>query len=177
MWVLFACKAKSRYRRMPNGRMVTMIKNLFKKKNTIEKEMKSKLQFIFEHDGRKYYKLDNKVNLPFNRFVLVMSLLERLSSGLSGKDMSMALDTLEKYLNKGIAHPNSAAKIGAIVSILRERQQNVIHKDLMLNIVAVMTFRDDESIMDDMNQTIMKEKLKVFESLCDNEGAYNFFCR
>ena len=112
------------------------LRNLFKRKkeNTYEDEMRQKLVFAFEFDNHKYYKLDNKVNLPFSRFAIVMSLLERLSCGLDGSDMSKALDTIEKYLNKGIAHPNSAAKIGAVVSILRERQQNVIHKDLMLTL-------------------------------------------
>lgn len=153
------------------------LRNLFKRKkeNTYEDEMRQKLVFAFEFGDHKYYKLDNKVNLPFSRFAIVMSLLERLSCGLDGSDMSKALDTIEKYLNKGIAHPNSASKIGAVVSILRERQQNVIHKDLMLNIVNAMTFRDDESVTGEISSTITKEKLEVFERLCDNEGAYNFF--
>jgi hypothetical protein len=140
-----------------------------------EQDTRSKLVLAFEHEGHKYYRFPNELSLPFYRFTNSMMLLERLSSGMSGSEMDKVLDVMEKALSKGLSIPKNASVVATCIHVLRERQQTVIHKDLLLNIACVFTVRDDESATGELNPHIHEEKLKVFESLAEKEGEHGFF--
>lgn len=140
-----------------------------------EQDTRSKLVLAFEHEGHKYYRFPNELSLPFYRFTNSMMLLERLSSGTSGAEMDKILDVMEKALSKGLSIPKNASVVATCIHALRERQQTVIHKDLLLNIAAIFTVRDDESATGELNPHIHEDKLKVFESLAEKEGEHGFF--
>ena len=144
-------------------------------KFSYEQDTRSKLVLAFEHEGHKYYRFPNELSLPFYRFTNSMMLLERLSSGMSGSEMDKVLDVMEKALAKGLSIPKNASVVATCIHVLRERQQTVIHKDLLLNIACVFTVRDDESATGELNPHIHEEKLKVFELLAEKEGEHGFF--
>jgi hypothetical protein len=102
-----------------------------------------------------------------------MALLERLSSGLSGNEMESILNEMEKALSAGLGNPKNAALMATYIHIIRERQDTVIHRDLLLNIAATWVLRDDEDPYI-INPDIHKEKLDVFEAMC-KEGSHDFF--
>ena len=113
--------------------------------------------------------------MPLERFSMSMALLERLSSGISGSEMEGILEGMEKALAAGLTNPKNAALVATYIHIIRERQDTIIHRDLLLNIAATWIIRDDEDPTI-INNDIHKEKLEVFEKMC-KEGSHDFFTR
>jgi len=102
-----------------------------------------------------------------------MSLLERLSSGLSGSEMEAILTEMEKALGAGLTNPRNAALVATYIHVIRERQNTVIHRDLLLNIAATWVIRSDENPAV-INPDIHQSKLKLFEAMAE-EGSHDFF--
>lgn len=128
---------------------------------------------VFKHERYTYYRFPKEVNMPLERFAMSMSLLERLSSGLSGSEMEKILNEMEKALAAGLSNPKTAALMGAYIHVIRERQNTVIHRDLLLNIAATWIIRNDENPAE-INPDIHQQKLTLFEQLSKG-GAHDFF--
>lgn len=128
---------------------------------------------VFTHDGYNYLRFPKETNMPLERFSMSMSLLERLSSGISGSEMESILEGMEKALSAGLSNPKNAALVATYIHIIRERQDTIIHRDILLNIAATWIIRDDEDPTI-INNDIHKQKLEVFEKMC-MEGPHDFF--
>jgi hypothetical protein len=128
---------------------------------------------VFKHGGHRYYRFPKEMNMPLERFAMSMSLLERLSSGLSGSEMDRILTEMEKALSAGLSNPKTAALMGAYIHVIRERQNTVIHRDILLNIAATWIIRGDENPAA-INPDIHQQKLTLFEELSKG-GAHDFF--
>jgi len=128
---------------------------------------------VFKKGQHTYYRFPKEVNMPLERFAMSMSLMERLSSGLSGSEMEKILTEMEKALAAGLANPKTAALMGAYIHVIRERQNTVIHRDILLNIAATWIIRSDENPAE-INPDIHQQKLTLFEEL-SNGGAHDFF--
>ena len=136
---------------------------------------KHNLVEVFKHDGHTYYRFPKETNLPLERFSMALGLMERISSGLSGSEMEMILEGMEKSLAAGLSNPKNAAVVAGYIHIIRERQNNVIHRDLLLNFAAVWVVRDDEDPTI-INADIHNAKLELFDAMC-KEGSHDFFTR
>lgn len=152
-----------------------LFKRKAKQQTNIEADMRSKLIEAFKHEGHTYYRFPDNESLPFYRLTQAMYLIERLSSGISGAEMEKILEVMEKAVAEGLSKPKPASVVATCIYALRERQNNIIHSQLLLNIAAVWTVRDDESITGALNPKIQEEKLKVFELLAEKEGEHGFF--
>jgi hypothetical protein len=128
---------------------------------------------VFEHEGHTYYRFPKELNLPLERFSMSMGLLERLSCGISGTEMELILEGMEKALGAGLSNAKNAALVAAYIHIIRERQDTVIHRDILLNIAATWIVREDEN-PSAVNIDIHEQKLQVFEKLSKG-GAKDFF--
>ena len=130
---------------------------------------------LFNHEGHTFYRFPKELNLPLERFSMSMSLMERISSGLSGGEMDKILEGMEKALAAGLSNPKNAAVVAAHIHVMRERQDTVIHRDLLLNLAATWVIRGDEDpgIID---PTIHHQKLELFEAMC-KEASHDFFTR
>ena len=128
---------------------------------------------LFTKDGYTYYRFPKETALPLERFAMSMSLLERLSSGLSGSEMEAILTEMEKALGAGLTNPRNAALVATYIHVIRERQNTVIHRDLLLNIAATWVVRSDENPAI-INPDVHQAKLKVFEAMAE-EGSHDFF--
>ena len=140
-----------------------------------KKQSSYNLVKVFTQDGYNYLKFPKETNMPLERFSMSMALLERLSSGISGSEMELILEGMEKALSAGLSNPKNAALVATYIHIIRERQDTIIHRDLLLNIAATWIIRDDEDPTI-INNDIHKEKLEVFEKMC-KEGSHVFFTR
>ena len=136
---------------------------------------KHNLVEVFKHDGHTYYRFPKETNLPLERFSMALGLMERISSGLSGGEMEQILEGMERSLAAGLSNPKNAAVVAAYIHIIRERQSNVIHRDLLLNFAAVWVVRDDEDPAM-VNPDIHSAKLEIFEAMC-REASHDFFSR
>ena len=140
-----------------------------------QKQSSYNLVKVFTQDGYNYLRFPKETNMPLERFSMSMALLERLSSGISGSEMEGILEGMEKALAAGLSNPKNAALVATYIHIIRERQDTIIHRDLLLNIAATWIIRDDEDPTI-INNDIHKEKLEVFEKMC-KEGSHDFFSR
>jgi hypothetical protein len=102
-----------------------------------------------------------------------MGLLERLSCGISGTEMELILEGMEKALGAGLSNAKNAALVATYIHIIRERQDTVIHRDILLNIAATWIVREDENPAA-VSIDIHEQKLQVFEKLSKG-GAKDFF--
>lgn len=137
------------------------------------KKSTENLVSVFAHEGHTYYRFPKEVNLPLERFSMSMALLERLSSGVSGSEMELILTEMEKALGAGLSNPKNAALVATYIHVIRERQDTVIHRDILLNIAATWIVRDDEDPAI-VNSDIHNYKLELFEQLSKG-GAKDFF--
>jgi len=130
---------------------------------------------LFKHEGHTYYRFPKEMNLPLERFSMSMSLMERISSGLSGSEMERILEGMEKALSAGLSNPKNAAVVAGFIHVIRERQSTVIHRDLLLNLAACWVVRGDEdpAVVD---PDIHSNKLDLFEAMC-KEASHDFFTR
>jgi hypothetical protein len=130
---------------------------------------------LFKHEGHTYYRFPKELNLPLERFSMSMGLMERISSGISGGEMDKILNGMEKALSAGLSNPKNAAVVAAYIHVLRERQNNVIHRDILLNLAATWVVRGDED-PGSIDPDIHKQKLDLFEGMC-KEASHDFFTR
>ena len=148
-----------------------MPRSLWHQFNKWDKKQSSyNLVKVFTQDGYNYLRFPKETNMPLERFSMSMALLERLSSGISGSEMELILEAMEKALSAGLTNPKNASLVATYIHIIRERQDNIL-----LNIAATWIIRDDEDPTI-INNDIHKEKLDVFEKMC-NGGAHDFFTR
>ena len=153
-----------------------MPRSLWHQFNKWDKKQSSyNLVKVFTQDGYNYLRFPKETNMPLERFSMSMALLERLSSGISGSEMELILEAMEKALSAGLTNPKNASLVATYIHIIRERQDTIIHRDILLNIAATWIIRDDEDPTI-INNDIHKEKLDVFEKMC-NGGAHDFFTR
>jgi hypothetical protein len=154
---------------MPGTEMVNL-KNIFKRNKNFDNMVK-----VFSKGSHTYYKFPKELNLPIERFSMVMALMERLSSGLSGSEMDLILEKMELALSAGLSNPKNAALIATYIHIIRERNDTVIHRDILINLAATWLVRDDEN-PNVINPDIHKEKVTLFDAMC-KEGSHDFFTR
>jgi hypothetical protein len=130
---------------------------------------------LFKHEGYAYYRFPKEMNLPLERFAMSMGLMERISSGLSGSEMEGILQGMEKALSAGLSNPKNAAVVAGYIHVIRERQDTVIHRDLLLNLAACWVVRSDEDVAV-VDPDIHNKKLELFEAMC-KEASHDFFTR
>lgn len=150
-----------------------MVKRLFHRFFKKNKPSPYKLQFLFNHKGQAYYKFPKETNMPLERFANVLKLMEMLSCGLSGSEMNSILENMERAISAGLSNPKNAGIVSTYVNVIRERQDMVVHRDLLLNIAATFILRDDEK-PEIINPDIHKEKLEAFEQM-SKEAPHDFF--
>jgi hypothetical protein len=82
---------------------------------------------------------------------------------------------MEKDISLGLSNPRNAARVTTYIHVLRERQNTIIHRDILLNIAATWLIRDDEN-PNVINPDVHQKKLEAFEEMC-KEGEHDFFTR
>lgn len=131
------------------------------------------LKQLFVKDGHTYYTFPKELNLPLKRFAETLALQELLSMGISGGQMEEILSLMEKSIHSGLSNPKNASTVATCVHLIRSRKDQVIHKDLLLNIAAIWIVRDDEPI-EEISIEIHNEKLALFERMA-GEDSHGFF--
>ena len=153
--------------------------NQMKLKNPFRKKPISpylpKLELAMEHEGKKYYRFQQKTFVPAGRFVYVDQLLELRSLGLSGAEMDKIIDLMEQALVMDMSKPPNIGKIGFYIECIRSRRELVLHRDILINIAAYLLIREDEDPKF-VHKTIHEEKVALFEKLADGgQQSYDFF--
>jgi hypothetical protein len=144
------------------------------------------MDMIFiDSSGNKYYKHKNFNDISVDRLGRFNTFLMWLNMGLGtftvqGKkqvtELDLILTEIESALEQGIKQTNVAARIGAMVSEIKDRKNMVIHHELLYNLLAVQWIREDESI-DKYDATIQLEKIEQFKKEVAKSNSHFFFAK
>ena len=135
----------------------------------------SKLELCFTDScGYRYYKFPEAMSLPLERFGKLQEFMMWMSAGLTSVELDMLLDEADKALTDGLMQKKNAARIGFVLSQIRDRKTMVIHTELLYNFVAVQVIRQDES-PDHFNNAIHIEKIDQFKEETKDGNTYFFF--
>lgn len=155
------------YRLFENG----FLKYLHRKNGT--KLTKDNLSFsFFDLDGNGYYKFPKELAIPMVRLGKLHEYIKWLSAGITGSELDALLDNADRALMDGLKTGKNAAKIGFVISELRDRKKMVVHDELFYNIIAIQIIRHDEKPTE-FNNDIQLQKVKAFRQL--NESSDTFF--
>jgi len=130
---------------------------------------KDNLVYAFSDlDGNSYYSFPKDVSLPVVRLGKLQEFYTWLSAGVTGDELSKMVDVADAALTNGLKDQKGMAKIGFILSELKDRKNMVLHPELYYNIIASQLIRHDEKI-NDWNNEIQMQKVEAFK-LMDRES-------
>ncbi len=139
-------------------------------------------QVFIDSEGRKYFKHEDDVMLPFQRLSALKVCMSELNSRISAGELTEFLDAMEKGLmslastKKG--EVAGASKIGWLISEIKWRRDNLIHEDLLFKLASIIYIREDEdpAIID---SAIEEQKITQFkkDSAGREGGTWAFFFR
>lgn len=124
--------------------------------------------------GKKYYRVADGAATPLERLGKLQDFFMYINTGMSAAEWTDALDLQSKLLNEGVANPNVASRLGALNIKLREMTEKVFHTELLYNIVAILTIREDEDPLT-FNEQVHNEKIEAFKEEAATVGTYFFF--
>lgn len=128
---------------------------------------------LVDLSGKKYYSFPESLALPLERLGKVEEYLQWITSGLTGDTVEMFCDEMDKLLSDGLKTGKNAAKIGLLLSEIRERKNMAIPVELMYNLLAVQIIREDEN-PEVFNNQIHLEKIIALKELNDQTGGFFF---
>lgn len=139
------------------------IKYLLKKNGS--KITKDNLLYSFtDLNGYNYYSFPKETAIPIVRLGKLQEFYTWLSAGLTGSELESMVDYADKALSNGLKDGKGMAKIGFILSEIRERKNMVVHPEIYYNILAAQLIRHDEDI-NDWNNEIHLQKVESFKEL------------
>lgn len=122
--------------------------------------------------GRKYYGFPSTLDMPLERYARMREFLGWLSAGVSGEELKRLLEAADLALAQGIKTGKNAARIGLVLSELRERAELVLHHELLVHFLAVQLIRQDEK-PEIFDGSIHRDK--VIDLLAESSGGHPFF--
>lgn len=135
------------------------------------------LEFAFvDSEGRRYYKYMSDFELSIKRLGAFEMKFKELQMCLSADELTAVIDAMDVALKakdkRGLMSPD-IGMIGHLINEIRNRKENLVHTDIMLQMAAYLYVREDETpeIVDD---DIHTQKVKQFTK--DSEtGLRDFF--
>jgi hypothetical protein len=139
------------------------IKYLLKKNGT--GFTKDNMTFSFHDlDGNAYYSFAKDVSLPVVRLGKLQEYYTWLSAGVTGEELEKMIEAADSALTNGLKDAKGMAKIGFILSELKDRKNMVLHPELYYNIIAAQVIRHDEKV-NDWNNEIQMQKVEAFKEM------------
>lgn len=149
-------------------------KRFFASKQSTPLTHKSLERWFLSLDGKQFYRFPKLMSLPLPRLAVLKGFYSWLSAAISESEFEKVLITMDEILSEGIKKPETAAKLGAMISHLKDRKKMVLHSEILINIVAGQSVREDEQ-PDVYNNQIHIEKVSQIKELIDSGQGYFFF--
>jgi uncharacterized membrane protein len=139
-----------------------------------------KLEFVFvDSNGKRYYRFMSDMEAPIPRYKAFEMKFKEFSAGVSRDTLTLIIDTMDAALKEtdkktGNMKPN-IAMIGHLITELRNRKDNLIDPEIMMEMVAYLYVREDENpalIDEDIHAQKVKQFFKDSQS-----GLYDFFVK
>lgn len=157
--------------------MIKWIGRLFLSKQVITSIPHSKLELCFtDCNGKKYYKFPESMSLPIERFGKLQEFMMWMSASLTGQELELLIDEAEKALMTAMTDKKGFAKIGYVLTMIKERKTMCVHTELLYNFLSVQVIREDEK-PEFFNNAIHLEKIDQFKKETADGKTYDFFLR
>ena len=101
---------------------------------------------LVDLDGKVYYRFTGSSTIiPLERMGKMQDFLTMMSAGLDEKELTALIDVANGELAMALAGKKAdVIKIGAVLNQIKERQQMILHDQLMWQFMAVQLVREDE---------------------------------
>lgn len=131
---------------------------------------------LVDLDGKVYYRFTGSSTIiPLERMGKMQDFLTMMSAGLDEKELTALIDVANGELALALAGKKAdVVKIGAVLSQIKERQQMILHDQLMWQFMAVQLIREDEPAAKFV-QKIHDEKVEALQQLYYQHPDYAFF--
>lgn len=136
-------------------------------------KVKDGLVFAFSHGGYDYYQYPEHLGMPLFRLSKLSEYNIWISRGLTKKNLLDLMDTADKLLFEGLSTGKNAAKLGAIITEIRDRENKAVPVEVWYNYLACSYIRDDEK-EDKFNEQIQQEKASVFKAASNEANSFFF---
>jgi hypothetical protein len=136
-----------------------------------------KLEFVFvDSNGKRYFRYMSDMEAPIPRLKAFEMKFKELTAGISRETMDLIITAMESALKetdgRGHMKPN-IAMIGHLITEMRNRKENLIDPEIMMEMVAYLYIREDENpalIDEDIHSQKVKQFFKDSQT-----GLYDFF--
>jgi hypothetical protein len=142
-----------------------------------QNEYKGKLKYLFTaSNGEKFYTFPSDLAQPMVRFSKVQYLLERLYSGLSGEELGKITKLMKSAIHAGLKDPKNSALIGSCVNLIDMRKGDMIHKDISINIAAMLIIGEKENPLE-FSEDYHQYKCNLFSTEIEKTSPHAFFLK
>jgi hypothetical protein len=127
-------------------------------------------------DGKVYYRFTGSSTIiPLERMGKMQDFLTMMSAGLDEKELTALIDVANGELAMALAGKKAdVIKIGAVLNQIKERQQMILHDQLLWQFMAVQLVREDEPAAKFV-QKIHDEKVEALQKLYWEKSDTNLF--
>lgn len=134
-----------------------------------------KLELAFvDSNGKRYFKYMSDFDIPLTRKGMMELKLKEFSMGLTGDEVGMICDAMDKALSRQVrgAMSPDIGMIGHLITEIRNRKENLIHPEIMMSMVSYMYIREDER-PEVVDEEVHQQKVEQFTK--DSEGGLRDF--
>ena len=131
---------------------------------------------LVDLDGKVYYRFTGSSTIiPLERMGKMQDFLTMMSAGLDEKELTALIDVANNELALALSGKKAdVVKIGAVLNQIKERQQMILHDQLMWQFMAVQLVREDEPAARFV-QKIHDEKVEALQQLYWEKGDTDLF--
>jgi hypothetical protein len=131
---------------------------------------------LVDLDGKVYYRFTGSSTIiPLERMGKMQDFLMMMSSGLDQKELTALIDVANNELALALSGKKAdVVKIGAVLNQIKERQQMILHDQLLWQFLAVQLVREDEPSTKFV-QKIHDEKVEALQQLYWEKGDTDLF--
>lgn len=131
---------------------------------------------LVDLDGKVYYRFTGSSTIiPLERMGKMQDFLTMMSAGLDEKELTALIDVANGELALALAGKKAdVVKIGAVLNQIKERQQMILHDQLMWQFMAVQLVREDEPPAKFV-QKIHDEKVEALQRLYWEKNDISLF--
>lgn len=131
---------------------------------------------LVDLNGKVYYRFTGSSTIiPLERMGKMQDFLTMMSAGLDEKELTALIDVANNELALALNGKKAdVVKIGAVLNQIKERQQMILHDQLMWQFMAVQLVREDEPPAKFV-QKIHDEKVEALQELYYAHPDFSFF--
>jgi len=131
---------------------------------------------LVDLDGKVYYRFTGSSTIiPLERMGKMQDFLTMMSAGLDEKELTALIDVANGELALALAgKKGDVVKIGAVLNQIKERQQMILHDQLLWQFMAVQLVREDEPAAKFV-QKIHDEKVEALQRLYWEKSDISLF--